>query len=196
MSAFEFAVNETWKRWRSQARRRLRMIQRHLELRAPQWELPGHGRFHVEWSAASKETPGDFLKRIDWDWIKLAATAPIIYAQVIPLALLDIAATLYQRLCFPIYGITPVRRSDYVVLDRYRLPYLSGLEKLNCLYCEYGNGVLAYVRKIAARTEQRWCPIRHAKLPRDAHEYTEGFAPYGDEHAYRLRHPSRSSHRK
>lgn len=29
----------------------------------------------------------------------------------------------------------------YVVFDRRHLAYLNAIEKLNCAYCEYGNGV-------------------------------------------------------
>ncbi|MCH9740876.1 MAG: hypothetical protein K0U38_08570 [Epsilonproteobacteria bacterium] len=59
-----------------------------------------------------------------------------------------------------------MKRSDYVVLDRYNLFYLDKVEKINCLYCEYFNGVIGYVREIAARTEQFWCPIKHSRYNR------------------------------
>ena len=81
-------------------------------------------------------------------------TAPIIYAMIVPLTFLDATFSLYQALCFPIYGISHVRRSVYIVIDRQHLAYLNGIEKLNCVYCGYANGVLAYVREIAGRTEQ------------------------------------------
>ena len=41
-----------------------------------------------------------------------------------------------------------------MVIDRYALSYLNVIEKLNCVYCEYVNGLIAYVQEIAARTEQ------------------------------------------
>lgn len=116
--------------------------------------------------------------------IGLLLTVPIIWSVIIPLALLDLMATLYQKLCFPIYGIPIVERSAFVVIDRYRLPYLNGFEKLNCIYCGYGNGVLAYVREIASRTEERWCPIKHANRPNRVHTRYKGFADYGDAGGY------------
>ena len=83
---------------------------------------------------------------------------------VVPIALIDASFTIYQGLCFPLYGIAHVRRSVYIAaVDRRHLAYLNAIEKLNCVYCGYANGVLAYVREIAGRTEQYWCPIRHAK---------------------------------
>jgi hypothetical protein len=113
--------------------------------------------------------------------------APVVYAMVIPLALLDLSMTAYQWICFSIWGIARVPRRQFVVLDRHRLPYLNTIEKLNCLYCSYGNGVLAYAREIAARTEQYWCPIRHAIQIRGQHGHYRDFAEYGDAETYRAR---------
>ncbi|MBD3678866.1 MAG: hypothetical protein HUJ27_10770 [Rhodobacteraceae bacterium] len=107
-------------------------------------------------------------------------TAPIIYSVVAPLAILDLGVTLYQRICFPVYGIPIVRRREYVVIDRHMLGYLNWLQKVNCVYCGYGNGVLAYAREIAARTEQYWCPIKHASRVQDPHMRYPNFSDFGD----------------
>ena len=108
-------------------------------------------------------------------------TAPVIYALIVPLVLLDIAISLYQAVCFPVYGIARVRRRDFIAIDRHHLAYLNALQKLNCVYCGYGNGLIAYVREIAARTESYWCPIKHARRVRDVHGRYGGFLDYGDE---------------
>ena len=71
-------------------------------------------------------------------------TAPVIYFGWIPFLLMDLFVTTYQGVCFPIYGIPKVRRSDYLVFDREDLPYLNAIEKFNCFYCSYGNGGAAY----------------------------------------------------
>jgi hypothetical protein len=84
-------------------------------------------------------------------------TAPVIYALIVPLVLLDLFVTIYQAVGFPVYGIPKARRRDYLVFDRHHLAYLNALEKLNCAYCSYANGLIAYVREIASRTEQYWC---------------------------------------
>ena len=80
--------------------------------------------------------------------------APVIYSLIVPIAILDIWISLYQVICFPIFGISRVRRDSYIVFDRHHLAYLNLIEKMNCGYCGYANGVLAYVREIAGRTEQ------------------------------------------
>jgi len=118
-------------------------------------------------------------------------TAPVIYSVIIPLVLLDIFVTLYQAICFPVYRIEKVRRSDFITLDRGHLSYLNGLEKLNCLYCGYGNGLLAYAREIAARTEKHWCPIKHAKRMAGLHAHYPEFVEYGDAEGFQ--HTKRSS---
>ena len=112
-------------------------------------------------------------------------TAPVIYGLILPLALLDLSVTLYQQICFRVYGIDRVRRSDHVIIDRHHLAYLNGLEKLNCVYCGYANGVIAYAREIAGRTERFWCPIKHATRAADPHPHFEAFLEYGDAEAYR-----------
>lgn len=112
-------------------------------------------------------------------------TAPFIYAVLIPFVLLDLFVTVYQAVCFPVYGIPKARRRDYIAMDRNKLQYLNALEGINCLYCSYGNGVLAYAVEIAGRTEQHWCPIRHARRVQNTHDRYSHFLPYGDAHAYR-----------
>ena len=84
-------------------------------------------------------------------------TAPVIYSLVFSFALLDLFVTIYQMVCFPVYGIAKVKRADHIAFDHRHLAYLNGLQKMNCLYCSYWNGLISYVREIAARTEQYWC---------------------------------------
>lgn len=111
-------------------------------------------------------------------------TAPVIYAAILPLALADLTISVYQWLCFPAYGIPKVRRADHFIYDRHLLPYLNSIEKLNCLYCSYGNGLMAYGREVIARTEQYWCPIKHARRAAAPHERYARFVDYGDVDAW------------
>lgn len=125
-----------------------------------------------------------------WTFLKAARplpllTAPLIYSVSLPLVLLDAWMTLYQWVCFPVYGISRVRRRDYIVIDHQRLGYLNAIEKMHCMYCGYANGLLAYVREIAARTEQYWCPIKHAAPISAPHGRYHLFVDYGDAEGYR-----------
>ena len=117
-------------------------------------------------------------------------TAPVVYGLAVPFALLDLSVLLYQAVCFRAWGLAPVRRRAYFSIDRHKLSYLNALEGLNCLYCSYANGVIGYVREVAARTEQYWCPIRHRRRIRHPHERYAGFAAYGDAAGFRTRQAS------
>lgn len=112
--------------------------------------------------------------------------APVIYVGIIPLVLLDVFLFLYQLTCTRVYHIAKVRRSDYLALDRGSLAYLNVLERFNCEYCGYANGLVAYAREIAARTEQFFCPIKHGRRVLAAHDYYPAFFDYGDAESYRL----------
>lgn len=116
--------------------------------------------------------------------ILVLLTAPLIYLGWIPFLLMDFFVSVYQTICFPIYRIPKVRRSEYMIFDRQDLPYLNIIEKFNCFYCSYGNGVAAYTWEVAARTEQYWCPIKHARRMKAAHEYYPDFFDYGDAEAF------------
>jgi hypothetical protein len=111
-------------------------------------------------------------------------TAPVIYFGFFPFCFLDLFLALYQSLCFPIYRIPKVRRADYLIFDRGRLKYLNLLERLNCAYCSYANGLCAYATEVAARTEQHWCPIKHARRLRSPHSRYPRFFDYGDGQQY------------
>lgn len=112
-------------------------------------------------------------------------SAPVIWSVLIPAVILDGFVSLYQWVCFPIYKITKVKRSDYIIIDRHRLGYLNAIEKLNCLYCSYFNGLMGYVSEVAARTEQYWCPIRHASRMKSIHSRYQKFFEYGDSTRFR-----------
>lgn len=106
--------------------------------------------------------------------------APVIYSLILPFVILDLWVTLYQAVCFPVYGIPKVRRRDHIRIDRHHLAYLNALQKLNCVYCGYCNGLLSYIREIAGRTEAYWCPIKHAARVDGSHDHYPGFLEYGD----------------
>jgi hypothetical protein len=114
-------------------------------------------------------------------------TGPIIYSMIIPLLIVDIFVSLYQLTCFPIYGIKKVRRKDYIFYDRQQLHYLNFIEKFHCTYCAYGSGMIAYVTEIVARTEQYFCPIKHAHHIMGTHQRYSRFLAFGDAENYQAK---------
>jgi len=112
-------------------------------------------------------------------------TVPVIWGCIVPALFMDLVVTIYQTICFPIYKIPKVSRKKHIILDRHSLAYLNLIEKINCLYCGYFNGLMSYIREVAARTEQYWCPIKHARRVSSIHSRYKYFFDYGDGEGYR-----------
>ena len=114
-------------------------------------------------------------------------TGPIIYSMIVPMLMLDLCVSFYQFTCFPVYRVAKVRRADYIVFDRHHLGYLNFIEKFHCTYCEYGNGLMSYMAEILARTEEYFCPIKHAHKVLGTHAHYNRFLDYGDAADYEAR---------
>jgi len=110
--------------------------------------------------------------------------SPLVYAMIIPAIFFDIILFVYQQVIFRIFKFKFIKRSDYILFDRQYLAYLNSIEKLNCLYCTYFNGLMQYAAAIAGRTELYFCPIKHAKKVAYKHDYYDKFFSYGDEEKY------------
>ncbi len=128
-------------------------------------------------------------------FLLITITAPAIYGLIVPVVVVDICVSLYQKICFPAYRIPQVKRSNYLAFDRGKLQYLNAFQKINCLYCDYANGVFAYAAEVAGRTEWYWCPIKHPKHEdKDAlrvHEHYDKFIEYGDGEDFPKKHKAR-----
>jgi hypothetical protein len=114
-------------------------------------------------------------------------TGPVIYSMIVPMLMLDLCVSFYQFSCFPIYRVAKVSRADYIVFDRQHLGYLNFIEKFHCTYCAYGIGLLAYVSEIVSRTEQYFCPIKHARKMLGTHARYAGYLDFGDAADYAVR---------
>lgn len=126
--------------------------------------------------------------RVIWNIrLPVLLAAPFIYSMIFPLLILDIFLTVYQTICFPLYGIKKVPREAFIVIDRHYLHYLNIFERFNCAFCGYATGLIGYAREVAARTENYWCPIKHARRIREAHSLYAEFEEYGDAEGYRAR---------
>ena len=111
-------------------------------------------------------------------------TVPLIYAMVIPAIIFDVILFIYQQVVFRVFKFKLIKRSDYMVFDHQYLEYLNPVEKLNCLYCSYFNGLMQYASAIASRSELYFCPIKHAKKVMYQHEHYQDYLAYGDEDNY------------
>lgn len=163
-------------------------IEQEAQERRQQWQADFESRkvrFEAEVLAQQKRFKMGLMRYVfGADW-RSVLSVPFIYPVIVPLLLLDASVTVYQWICFPLYRIPRVKRSAYFVFDRSHLAYLNLLEKFNCAYCSYGNGLVAYVREVVGRTEQYWCPIKHSRKVLQAHPHYHGFTDYGDAEHYR-----------
>lgn len=117
-------------------------------------------------------------------WLHLISM-PFIWFPLAAILLLDILVTIYQEICFPIYRIKKVKRSEYILVrDRNKLAYLNPLEKISCMYCGYVNGYLLYAKEIAGRTEKYWCGVMHEAKPgfkTQVSQVKQDFSRFNDE---------------
>ena len=166
------------------------------ELRATLLEQKGRVSYHIQGKRTAFECAirdaHQKLKLGIFSWfltvpLKNLLTAPIIYSMIVPLLLTDIFVTIYQASCFPVYGIPKIHRKDYITFDHQHLAYLNFIEKFHCLYCSYANGLIAYVREITARTEQYFCPIKHAQKMLGAHRRYHAYLEYGEAEDFQAR---------
>ena len=161
------------------------------ERKAANKDRPGSGSAEAGGEAAAagdhvtpKRTVIETLRTTS---LPMLLTAPFTFSLIVPILLLDLCVNLYQLICFPIWGVEPAQRRDHVVIDRHRLAYLNAFEKLGCIYCGYFNGVIAFTRDVASRTEAYWCPIKLANRPAAPHERYDDFLAYGDADAWMAR---------
>ena len=113
--------------------------------------------------------------------LKHIISIPFIWLPILTVIPMHIAVWLYQSICFRLYGIKLVKLGDYVSFDREKLRYLSTIDKINCAYCSYANGIFGYVAEIGHRTEYYWCGIKHKNQPDNpAFAYQSKFAAYGN----------------
>ena len=145
----------------------------------------------VEFEKSIKQThrklKKNFFRWLVTDRPQNLITGPIIYSMIIPLLVTDLFITFYQLTCFPIYGIKKVRRADYIIFDRQSLQYLNFIEKFHCTYCAYGTGMIAYISEIVGRTEQYFCPIKHARKILGTHARYAQFLDFGAAENYRAK---------
>jgi len=131
-----------------------------------------------------KEYQKRFKKNV-WKYIFTAKvrhilSIPFIYSIAIPVIILDLFLLIYQYTAFLLYGIPKVKRKDYIIYDRKYLSYLNIIQKVNCMYCSYVNGLFAYAAEIWGRTEKYWCPVKHHKKLKSTHDWYGSFSDYGD----------------
>ncbi|MBD3270050.1 hypothetical protein GF376_00825 [Candidatus Peregrinibacteria bacterium] len=96
--------------------------------------------------------------------------ALISYSCLLPIFLLDIWMMFYHFFYFAIFNYPRVKRKDYFSLERWNLSELNIFQKVNCIYCEYANGAVAYIKEVINRTEIYSCAIKRKHLKKQVIE--------------------------
>jgi hypothetical protein len=171
---------------------RIKQIENEIEVELQRRRVELHAnfahrriRFESEVIEQQRHFKTGILKYLLNAELRNVASAPFIYAVLLPLLALDLAVFIYQYICFPLYGIARVRRREHLLFDRSHLAYLNLIEKINCAYCAYASGLISYVTEVIGRTEQYWCPIKHARRIHHAHANYRDFVDFGDAEGYR-----------
>jgi hypothetical protein len=116
---------------------------------------------------------------------KHVISIPFIWMPLFGGLLIHLSIFIYQAVGFRLYGLERVKFIDFVCFDREKLRYLGLIDKVNCAYCSYMNGVFGYISEIAHRTEYYWCGIKHKNQPDNpAFSYQSKFAKYGNQSEY------------
>lgn len=102
-----------------------------------------------------------------------------IWAMIVPFILADLLGIFYQSVYFTIMRIPKIPRSKFVKIQRHRLAKLQWAQRFGCAYCEYANGVLAWLKALANQTETYYCAIKY-KHEFPGQEYQAGFYDHRD----------------
>jgi hypothetical protein len=103
-------------------------------------------------------------KRLQANSLLVPIGGVVIYSMIIPLIIIDVWATIYQFVYFNVMGIPMIKKSDHISFERWDLDKLNLWQKINCVYCEYANGILAWVKAVGVQTEIYSCAIKHTHL--------------------------------
>ena len=113
--------------------------------------------------------------------LRHTASIPFIYGVGVSLIFMHICLEIYHQIAFRLYRIDLVDYKKYIKIDRYKLSKLTLIQKVNCVYCGYANGLLPYAMAISAETEKYWCGIKHDTDKNSEYiepEYHKDFADY------------------
>lgn len=134
----------------------------------------------------------DYLKQIKKRKLPILLTIPFILSLIIPMLIFDVWVEIYHRICFLLYGLKYVKRTNYIKIDRHKLKHLNWYQKIACAYCGYANGLANYWVTIAGETEKYWCGIMHKKIAGfKAPEHHKNFVKYGSKKEFSKRYKKR-----
>ena len=88
---------------------------------------------------------GSHIERVGW--LRVLAGGLSMYTCIPFLIIFHVttAVFLYQWLFRPLFGTRRVRWADHVILDRHRIEGIPKIDRFNCLFCGYANGLCTMI---------------------------------------------------
>lgn len=103
--------------------------------------------------------------------VQSVVSGAVITSMIIPLLIVDLSCSFYHAVYFRLNGIPLISRKKYIIIDRGRLTKLSWLQRWNCFYCDYANGLIAWTKAVINTTEVYNCAIKHGPMvPVESHQ--------------------------
>lgn len=90
---------------------------------------------------------GSHIKRIGLLRTTAGGLSMYLCIPILVLLHLSFVVIFYQWLLRPLFGTTRLQWKDYVILDRHRIQGLCFVDRVNCLFCGYANGLCTLINK-------------------------------------------------
>ena len=87
---------------------------------------------------------GSQVKRIGFVRVLTGGAAMYICLPFIILQHIVYLSLFYNNLLFHLIGLPRLKFTNYVVVDRYKIESLPWLDRINCMYCGYANGLYMF----------------------------------------------------
>jgi hypothetical protein len=104
-------------------------------------------------------------------------SAVVITSMIIPLLFVDAFCSFYHAVYFRLNEIPLIPRKKYIIIDRGRLLKLNWVQRWNCIYCDYANGLIAWTKAVINTTEIYNCAIKHGSAEYNQ-EYQKDYFEY------------------
>lgn len=106
-----------------------------------------------------------------------AFSMAVILSMIVPLVIADTWCRLYHAVYFRLNRMPLVPRDKYILIDRGRLKGLNIVQRFNCMYCDYANGAIAWMKAVINTTEVYSCAIKHSSKCA-GQDHQEGYYAY------------------
>lgn len=102
---------------------------------------------------------GSHVRRLGWTRVLVGGLSMYVTIPIIVFFHLTIVVLLYQWTLRPLFGLERVHWANHVRLDRHRIAGLSPIDKFNCEFCGYANGLCTMLNKELDHLSRHSAPI-------------------------------------